>query len=346
MSLVPLSRLLVLSALILLIPLYMIAAVSPVSAQSKDAWGAIYYSPGVGGEFGSSWDIKSQDEANRVAKQDCRKNGGRNCEFAVEIQTNECGALAHGPDSWGADYGPNENAATKKALQQCRKQGGQCKVIAIVCNNSSSRTAAPSTTPQPTCSAGYAFSQGRCVPTAAPRAAPTNAPPLATLLQKELKRLGCLTGVVDGIWGGGSRAALNRFSSQAGLRLGGEPSQTALDEARRTEAGFCQPVRAAPRRKKPKKTAKPKGCRSGTVFLEGQCIPNSEVASFCGPGFTRSGSKCVSMAGREEQVARCNSKDYAFCKPRAREYCEGDGSNSCINRETKMCLREEIGCTP
>lgn len=52
------------------------------------------------------------------------------------------------------------------------------------------------------------------------------------------------------------------------------------------------------------------------------------------------------MAGREQQLNRCNSKDYAFCRPRARDYCEGDESNSCLNRETKQCLRDEIGCSP
>lgn len=181
-------------------------------------------------------------------------------------------------------------------------------------------------------------------PTARPSlplpATPVQPVNLAYPLQSELKRIGCLRGGVDGVWGNGSRAALGRFAQRAGLNLGSQPSQNALDEARRRNAGFCRPVRVAPKR------AKPKGCRSGTVFLEGQCIPKSEVASYCGPGFTRSGSKCVSMAGQEEQLDRCNSKDYAFCKPRAREYCEGDGSNSCINSETRTCLREEIGCKP
>lgn len=173
----------------------------------------------------------------------------------------------------------------------------------------------------------------RPIRTAPSRPAPVD---VAMPLQRELKRIGCLRGSVDGIWGKGSRKALRRFAQRAGLSLGSEPSQNALNEARRRKRGFC-PVRVAPKRK---------GCRSGTVLLEGQCIRKSEVASFCGPGFTRSGSKCVSMAGREQQVARCNSKDYAFCKPRAREYCEGDESNSCLNRETKVCLRDEIGCKP
>ncbi len=66
---------------------------------------------------------------------------------------------------------------------------------------------------------------------------------LAYPLQSELKRLGCLPGRVDGIWGRGSRAALLRFSRQARLRLGSEPSQNALNVARRTPSGYCPPIR-------------------------------------------------------------------------------------------------------
>jgi hypothetical protein len=173
---------------------------------------------------------------------------------------------------------------------------------------------------------------------AAPRPAPVD---LATPLQTELKRIGCLTGRVDGIWGRGSRAALKRFSDQAGLRLGSEPSQQAIDEARRTDVGYCRPVRVAP-----KPQPQQRGCRSGTVLLEGQCIPNSEIQSFCGPGYERSGSKCVSMAQEQEQLDRCVAADFAFCEPLAEEYCEGDGSDSCFNSELDTCLRNEIGCSP
>lgn len=172
---------------------------------------------------------------------------------------------------------------------------------------------------------------------AAPRPAPVD---LATPLQQELKRLGCLTGRVDGIWGRGSRAALKRFANQAGLRLGSEPSEQAIKEARNTESGYCPPVRAAPRPQRQQG-----GCRSGTVLLEGQCIPKSEIASFCGPGYERSGSRCVSMAGQEPQLDRCVAADIAFCRPLANEYCEGDGSSSCIEAELDACLRDEIGCT-
>ena len=69
---------------------------------------------------------------------------------------------------------------------------------------------------------------------------------LAFPMQAELKRLGCLRGRVDGVWGGGSRSALNRFSRQKGLRLGSEPSQAALAEAQKTNSGYCRTVRIQP----------------------------------------------------------------------------------------------------
>ncbi len=76
-----------------------------------------------------------------------------------------------------------------------------------------------------------------------PNVAPLPTASLAYPLQSELKRLGCLPGRVDGVWGQGSRAALLRFSNLARLRLGSEPSQNALNVARRTPSGYCPPVR-------------------------------------------------------------------------------------------------------
>jgi outer membrane biosynthesis protein TonB len=187
----------------------------------------------------------------------------------------------------------------------------------------------------------------RAAPTPVRRAAPTPPPPpadLATPLQQELKRIGCLTGRVDGIWGRGSRAALQRFANQAGLRLGSEPTQQAITEASRTEAGFCQPVRAAPRQQR--QQPQQQGCRAGTVLLEGECIPNGQVASFCGPGFERSGSRCVSMAGDQSGGQSCLQGDFEICEEKAQEYCEGDGSDACFNSEVNMCLREEMQCSP
>ena len=68
---------------------------------------------------------------------------------------------------------------------------------------------------------------------------PTQPADLTYPLQAQLKRIGCLTGQVDGIWGNGSRAALGRFAQRSGLNLGTEPSQRALTEAQNRQAGYC-----------------------------------------------------------------------------------------------------------
>jgi hypothetical protein len=111
--------------------------------------------------------------------------------------------------------------------------------------------------PAPTCPPGFVFDAGTasCIAGSASPQPPVRQPPrraaptidIATELQRELKRIGCLTGRVDGIWGRGSRNALQRFSQQAGLRLGTQPTQLALSETRATDAGFCRPVASNPR---------------------------------------------------------------------------------------------------
>lgn len=77
---------------------------------------------------------------------------------------------------------------------------------------------------------------------------------LARPLQAELKRIGCLTGQVDGIWGNGSRAALGRFAQLSGLNLGTEPSQRALTEARNRQAGYCPGVTTKKKRQTQQET--------------------------------------------------------------------------------------------
>jgi hypothetical protein len=60
-------------------------------------------------------------------------------------------------------------------------------------------------------------------------------------------------------------------------------------------------VTQSPQAAPPKKVVKKKGCPGGTVFLEGKCIAHSQVKSFCGPGFHRKGSRCVSNATNKPQ---------------------------------------------
>ena len=63
---------------------------------------------------------------------------------------------------------------------------------------------------------------------------------LARSLQRELKRVGCLDGEADGVWGDQSRAALNRFARHANISLtGDDPNVGALDSVSARQARVC-----------------------------------------------------------------------------------------------------------
>ncbi len=63
---------------------------------------------------------------------------------------------------------------------------------------------------------------------------------LARALQHELKRVGCLSGAVDGLWGAGSRQALAKFNQSARANAQtGTPSQNALTIVTRSAGRVC-----------------------------------------------------------------------------------------------------------
>jgi hypothetical protein len=63
---------------------------------------------------------------------------------------------------------------------------------------------------------------------------------LPRTLQRELKRVGCLSGEPDGVWGEQSRAALKNFARHAKASLpGDEPSNAALDAALAKPSRVC-----------------------------------------------------------------------------------------------------------
>jgi hypothetical protein len=80
---------------------------------------------------------------------------------------------------------------------------------------------------------------------ASPSLLPQTAPPadniaLARTLQRELKRVGCLDGEADGVWGDQSRAALNRFARHANVSLAGDdPNVGVLDSVTARQARVC-----------------------------------------------------------------------------------------------------------
>ncbi|MEL7543671.1 MAG: caspase family protein, partial [Pseudomonadota bacterium] len=81
---------------------------------------------------------------------------------------------------------------------------------------------------------------------------------MARRLQKELKRVGCLYGRVDGIWGRGSTAAFTRFAKRSNADVVGDiPSEAAIEAVEAVSTRVC-PARKA----KPKTWAKRKATPS------------------------------------------------------------------------------------
>ncbi len=301
MSLIQLPGLTRLIALILILPFFMIAAALPASAQSSDTYGSIFFDEDER-VFGFSSDHSDRGQAEQVAKRSCETRGGRKCIFAVVFEANQCGALADGDDDWAADYGSSGASAKSNALSDCRKNSSGCKVIVATCNQPSSSTA-PAPAPQ-VCREGC----------------------LEYDLQEELKYIGCYTGKLDGVWGSGSQSALRRFCEAGGTCRGTQPTQEALEAVRNEKKGFCKPVR------------KRKGCKKGEVFLEGQCMPRSQVQSFCGPGFERSGSKCVPMKNHcsDEEQQKCHRAVFEKCdrfqSKKKYQSCEAATNAACARR--------------
>lgn len=63
---------------------------------------------------------------------------------------------------------------------------------------------------------------------------------ITTSLQRELKRVGCYRGAIDGDWGPGSRSALRRFNGGANTKLPVDSaSQAALDQVKKQTRRIC-----------------------------------------------------------------------------------------------------------
>ncbi|MEC9369351.1 MAG: caspase domain-containing protein [Pseudomonadota bacterium] len=78
-------------------------------------------------------------------------------------------------------------------------------------------------------------------PAAGPAVAPeANPVQLAMLLQTELRRVGCYTGGIDGIWGGGSMSAVQRFNQSAGAALeAAHATQASIDAVAAQKGTVC-----------------------------------------------------------------------------------------------------------
>jgi Caspase domain len=68
-------------------------------------------------------------------------------------------------------------------------------------------------------------------------------------IQRALKDIDCYGGAIDGVWGGGSKEALDRFSQLAKLNPApDEPGQATLDSLKAWKGDHCPTVAATPRK--------------------------------------------------------------------------------------------------
>jgi len=85
----------------------------------------------AGGAWGVSWSQASQPAADARAIREC---GGGSCEVRVRVAGPACGAYAANGVQWGWGIDATPAAAQSRALAECAKDGGGCRVVAYTCN--------------------------------------------------------------------------------------------------------------------------------------------------------------------------------------------------------------------
>ncbi|WEZ83158.1 DUF4189 domain-containing protein [Rhizobium sp. 32-5/1] len=104
---------------------------SGAKAAQADSFGAISISP-QNGATGWSHSYSSRWEAEEVAQTNCDQYAG-DCRVAIWFK-NACGAVARGPDGWGADWGDNRRDAEYAAIRSCEKHSYDCQIIRWQCS--------------------------------------------------------------------------------------------------------------------------------------------------------------------------------------------------------------------
>lgn len=106
------------------------AFAAPAAAQGT--YGAIALSTKTGA-WGTSYNYDTESGARNRATSECRKHAD-DCRVFRTFQ-NVCAALASdGSGNFGWAWGYTNNERRRRAIQQCRDQGGQdCKIETTFC---------------------------------------------------------------------------------------------------------------------------------------------------------------------------------------------------------------------
>jgi hypothetical protein len=104
---------------------------APAASYAGD-WGAIALSTRTGA-WGSSWNYDYEDQARARALRECRQHAS-DCRV-FKTFSNVCVALAgDGSGNFGWAWGYTNSERRRRAMQQCRDQGGRgCKIVSTFC---------------------------------------------------------------------------------------------------------------------------------------------------------------------------------------------------------------------
>lgn len=111
--------------------LIMMPLLTGAAAAHADSFGAISLSLATGAT-GWSHDYASRWKAEEVAQSHCYKYAG-DCRVAIWFK-NACGAVARGPDGWGADWALGRRQAQRAAVTACSNHSYGCEVIRWQCS--------------------------------------------------------------------------------------------------------------------------------------------------------------------------------------------------------------------
>lgn len=95
-------------------------------------WGAIAVDLAMG-KFGVGNARRTRDEAESMALDECKKEGGADCEVDITYY-NQCGAIAWGASDARTFRAEAKEIASAHAIEACNKRTSDCKIYYADCS--------------------------------------------------------------------------------------------------------------------------------------------------------------------------------------------------------------------
>lgn len=151
---------------------------------------------------------------------------------------------------------------------------------------------------------------------------------LVVQIQRELTRVGCNPGPVDGVWGGRTKRAATEFSRRLGLAIEVDlPQSTLLNALSAVTAGVCPPTCSA-REELRNGACVEKRCSAGRILTSnGQCVQAARPV-----GKAAKSAPPRAAAELRPAVKTCRLETRDECRARARAAGAVRGSGFCSKR--------------